>query len=234
MFCKSNKVMGNYLIFIGMIHGGIFCLCAILRFVKADPFLLSMLSPYIEMIIKVFVTGATAWRIHARGGNEENALLALWGFLFLFIQAIYYVYTNLYGKLVTDLFSIVSFQGFQKWYSQMHIFKYAPMLIGMILCLFITGIFLQKKFLIILSLLLGGTYILCILFDLTATFQISNEIKALVIGSAVLCHGMESVGLFLLGIYFKIIEGSEKKHVFFYTNEIDSRKKCSQKGGTTL
>lgn len=218
MFWNSNKVMGNYFISISIIQSIIFCLCAILRFVKADPILLSLLSPYIEMVIKVLVTGVTMWQVHTRGVEGEKVLLALWGFLFLFIQAVYYIYINLYGKLVTELFAIVSFLEFQKWYSQMHIFKYAPMLIGMILCLFITGIFIKKKLLIILSLFFGGTYILCILFDPTGTFQIFNNISVLVIGSAVLCHGTETIGLFLLGVYFKKIEGSEKEHVFFYTN----------------
>lgn len=234
MFFISNQVIGNYLLFISILQGGILCLCGILRLAKADPFLLSILSPYMEMIIKVFVTGVAAWRIRSRGGKEEKVLLALWGFLFLFIQAIYYIYTNLYGKLVTDLFTIVSFLEFQKWYSQMHIFKYAPMIIGMIFCLFITGFFIQKKLLILFSLLLGGTYILCILFDPMGTFHISNEISIFVIGSAVLYHGMETAGLFLLGVYMKKIKGSENKHVFFYTNKTNSRKKCSQKGGTSF
>ncbi len=164
---------------------------------------LSIIEPYVKMaletgIVLLFVV------IIIRGKNDlDRVMIVIWGFVTIGVQILYYISSYYYGMLVNEMMSDLSPYEYGTFYASTHVFKYAPMFIGLIMGIIITGAVLRDKWLVLICLILSSGYIACYGMEDMIPVVLPNGSQLGLVIPALIFHITESVGILLMGLYCK-------------------------------
>ncbi len=212
---SSNQKMKNFPIFmilLGVINILVEILVAVIRIllkvVITEHFVilyqsLSVIEPYIKVVVETLVVMIFMFVIFRTKNELDRALIVIWGFVTIGVQILYYISSYHYGMLVNEMMSDLSPYEYGTFYASTHVFKYAPMFIGVIMGFIITGAVLRDKWLVLVSLIISIGYIACYGTDDMIPLVLWNGSQLGLVVPALIFHVTESAGILLLGIYCK-------------------------------
>lgn len=164
---------------------------------------LSIIEPYIKMTLEVIVV-ILFFLIIFRAKNEiDRSMITIWGFVTIGVQVLYYISSYYYGMLVNEMMSDLSPYEYGTFYASTHVFKYAPMFIGLVMGIMITGAMLKDKWLVLVCILLSIAYISCYGMEDMIPIVLPNGSQLGLVIPALIFHITESIGMLMIGIYCK-------------------------------
>lgn len=164
---------------------------------------LSVIEPYIKVALEIALAIVFITLIFRKGSESDRPIIVIWGFVTIGVQVLYYISSHYYSLLVNEMMSDMSPYAYEEFYASTHVFKYAPMFIGVTMGIIITGALLKDKWLVMISLGLSVAYIACYGMENMITVTLPNGSQLGLVVPALIYHIMESVGILLLGIYCK-------------------------------
>lgn len=164
---------------------------------------LSVIEPYIKMGMEIVIVGIFIFIIFRAKNDLDRSMIVIWGFVTVGVQILYYISSHYYGMLVNEMMSDLSPYDYGTFYASTHVFKYAPMFIGLIMGIVITGAVLRDKWLVLISVLLGAAYIACYGMEDMIPIALPNGSQLGLVIPALIFHITESAGILLMGIYCK-------------------------------
>lgn len=137
-----------------------------------------------------------------------DILTKIWAVILICVRIIYEMTSTAYRALIAQLTSMVNmadaqaYMAFVAFYNSSHGFKYSGMLIAICIGIFVTGIFLKDKFLILSS--LGLVIVFLIAFIFVNRFEFFLGSAALgIVWTSVIFHLIQTVGLFVIAVYMR-------------------------------
>ncbi len=164
---------------------------------------LSLIEPYIKMVLETGIVLVFIVIIFRVRNELDRMLIVIWGFVTIGVQILYYISSYHYGMLVNELMSDLSPYEYGTFYASTHVFKYAPMFIGVIMGIIITGAVLRDKWMVLISMLLSVAYIACYGMENMIPIVLPNGSQLGLVIPALIFHITESVGILFIGIYCK-------------------------------
>lgn len=140
--------------------------------------------------------------------EQIDHLLKLWGFVLIVIQLVYDLSTTVYERMILGILKIVLMSGvdydiFVGVYNSSHGFKYICMVSAIMMGIFVSGLFLEDKILIWSSLAMLIVFMCAFMFvNSSALHMLGRNME--IVWTSVLFHALETVGLFITGIYLRI------------------------------
>ena len=139
-------------------------------------------------------------------GDTIQKLLLLWGFILIGVQAIYDVSSGLYRSFISQLSDITVQIGqqadFVDLYNFTHGFKYAGMLIAILLGVMATGIFLDDRHLMAAGCCVAAAYLLSFaLLEMQSVSVMGRTVG--IVWSSVIFHLLETIGITGLALYMR-------------------------------
>lgn len=168
---------------------------------------LSVIDETDRLQMAVLQKEAMGAKTPALTGDAIEKLLELWGAILIAIRMVYDICSLVYRKFVMDLMTISDVSGegsssFTAIYNNTHGFKYVGMLIAILLGTFMTAIFLDDNLLKIISMILMVFFLLS--FVLLGMQMITVGTYSVgIVWTSVIFHFVETVGLFVLGLYLR-------------------------------
>ncbi|MCR4658283.1 MAG: hypothetical protein K5770_18940 [Lachnospiraceae bacterium] len=139
-------------------------------------------------------------------GDSILRLVQLWGFILIGVQIIFDISSILYRIYIANLSAFFLAGGwvneFVIIYNYTHGFKYAGMLIAIIIGIMATGIFLDDRWLKYTSVAIAFIYLLSFAFVQIHDINIFGKTVGIVLSSVVF-HVIETLGLAGLAIYLR-------------------------------
>ena len=142
---------------------------------------------------------------------DVRKLLFIWGIILVPIQAMFELSSLAYRNVLNwmNLFltteSGEAAEAQYAWlYNSTHGFKYMSMFLAILIGIVVTGTILENKKLIVISAILAGLFMIA--FIAVSMFTVSLGSLNLEIGinlTGAIFHGLQTVGLFVLGMYIK-------------------------------
>lgn len=208
---ENNKVAFSYLVWMGIVN----IIVALIKSLErvSSRFgetvsellegLLAFSEPYGKVIASVLLL--VVFYVLARKKNPDRpvTLLNIWGIVFVGVQVYYYLEMIFYDRILEDYFELASGEAYTAFYASTHGFKYAPMFVGIMFGIAMTGIMLKDKYIKITVLVLSVLYLFFFGFQDMAFLSFRNTTVGIVLCSA-LFHAVQTVGILLLGIYLKL------------------------------
>ena len=208
---ENNKVAFSYLISIGMVNIIIALIKSLERI--SSRFgetvsellegLLAFSEPYGKVIVSVLLLVVFYVLARKKNPGRPVTLLNIWGIVFVGVQVYYYLEMIFYDRILEDYFELASGEAYTAFYASTHGFKYAPMFVGIMFGIAMTGIMLKDKYIKITVLVLSVLYLFFFGFQDMAFLSFRNTTVGIVLCSA-LFHAVQTVGILLLGIYLKL------------------------------
>ncbi len=146
-------------------------------------------------------------KLPALTGSDIQKLLELWGVILVGIRMVYEICSMVYRRFISDLVDLseaelTSSEDFIAIYNNTHGFKYIGLLIAISLGIIMTGIFLNDKFLKIVTMIMMTFFLLSfILFGMHTVIVGGYSIG--IVWTSVIFHLLETVGICGLGIYLR-------------------------------
>ncbi len=208
---ENNKVAFSYLIWIGMINIIVAAIKALervsVRFGETISGILEGLldfsEPYGKVIASVLLLIVFYVTAKKKCPGRPVTLLNIWGIVFIGVQIYYYLEMIFYDRILEDYFELASGEAYTAFYASTHGFKYAPMFVGIMFGIAMTGIMLKDRYIKIIVLVLSVLYLFFFGFQDMAFLSFRNTTVGIVLCSA-LFHAVQTVGMLLLGIYLKL------------------------------
>ncbi len=138
--------------------------------------------------------------------SDIYQLLEIWASILLFIQVMSMVSSYQYKRFVSDLYRIIPMDTFEQAvdfsgiYNSTHGFKYIGMFSALIIGIFVSAVFLNDRFLKILSVIITAVFILAFCIFQMITFDMDIKIISIV-WTSVIYHGLATIGLLLFSFY---------------------------------
>ena len=208
---ENNKVAFSYLISIGIVNIIIALIKSLERI--SSRFgetvsellegLLAFSEPYGKVIVSVLLLVVFYVLARKKNPGRPVTLLNIWGIVFVGVQVYYYLEMIFYDRILEDYFELASGEAYTAFYASTHGFKYAPMFVGIMFGIAMTGIMLKDKYIKITVLVLSVLYLFFFGFQDMAFLSFRNTTVGIVLCSA-LFHAVQTVGILLLGIYLKL------------------------------
>ena len=136
-------------------------------------------------------------------------LLETWFVIFVGVQLMYEVFSEVYRHFVLDLYqAVVKYTGvtsdtYTSLYNLSHSFKYQGMLIALLLGVIMTAIFLDDKTLMLVTILAASIYLLSATGLEMMTLSVLGESVGIV-WSSVIFHLIDTIGMIGLALYLRI------------------------------
>lgn len=212
---ENNAAAFNYLIWIGCLNIVVAVIKSLerisVRFGESASAMLSMLLAFFEPYGKVGVSVLLLILFYAAARKKTPGkavtLLNIWGIVFVGVQIYYYLEMVFYDRILENYFELVSdSEAYTAFYAGTHGFKYAPMFVGLMFGIAMTGITLKDKLIKIITLVLSVLYLFFFGFQDMAFLSFRNTTVGIVLCSA-LFHTVQTVGVLLLGMYLKLKYG---------------------------
>jgi len=166
--------------------------------------LLSFSEPYGKVAASVILLVIFVVMSKKKEPGKTTTLLNIWGIVFVGVQIYYYLEMIFYDRILEDYFELVDAgEAYNAFYAGTHGFKYAPMFVGIMFGIAMTGIMLKDKFVIACALILSVLYLFFFGFQDMAFLSFRDTTVGIVLCSA-LFHCIQSVGILLLGIFLKL------------------------------
>lgn len=208
---ENNVVAFNYLIWIGIVNIIVALIKALervsVRFGETVSGVLESLlafsEPYGKVIFSVTLFVAFCVFAKRKTPDKSRTLLNIWGIVFVGVQIYYYLEMIFYDRILEDYFELASGEAYTAFYASTHGFKYAPMFVGLMFGIAMTGIMLRDRFIKVVVLVLSVLYLFFFGFQDMAFLSFRNTTVGIVLCSA-LFHTVQTVGILLLGMYLKL------------------------------
>lgn len=209
---ENNKVAFYYLTSMGFVNIFVTVIKALERI--ADKFgpgieslfegVLGFSEPYGKIIASVIFLIIFIMMSKKQEPGKSTTLLNIWGIVFVGVQTYYYLEMIFYDRILEDYFELVDAgEAYNAFYAGTHGFKYAPMFVGIMFGIAMTGIMLKDKLVIGTALILSVLYLFFFGFQDMAFLSFRNTTVGIVLCSA-LFHIIQSVGILLLGVFLKL------------------------------
>ncbi len=140
-------------------------------------------------------------------GDSISKLLELWGAILIGIRMVYDICSLVYRRFIADLMdysnaSDITTEQFVTIYNNTHGFKYIGLLIALLIGVLMTGIFLNDRMLKLVTLILMTFFLFSFVLLGMHTLSVGGYSIGIV-WTSVIFHLVETVGLFLLGLYLR-------------------------------
>lgn len=166
--------------------------------------LLNFSEPYGKVLAAVVLLVIFVVVSKKREPLRPLTLLSIWGIVFVGVQIYYYLEMIFYDRILEDYFELVDAgEAYNAFYAGTHGFKYAPMFVGIMFGIAMTGIMLKDKFVIICAFVLSVLYLFFFGFQDMAFLSFRNTTVGIVLCSA-LFHFIQSIGILLLGVFLRL------------------------------
>jgi len=135
-------------------------------------------------------------------------LTKVWAAILIAVRVVYELTSTAYRALIAQLTNMINmadaqaYMAFVAFYNSSHGFKYAGMLIAIGIGIFVTGVFLRDRFLILSSLGLVTVFIFAFIFVNRSQFFIGTTALGIV-WTSVIFHLIQTVGLFVMAFYMR-------------------------------
>ncbi|MBQ7147251.1 MAG: hypothetical protein IJR96_00725 [Pseudobutyrivibrio sp.] len=133
-------------------------------------------------------------------------LLEIWASILLFIQVMSMVSNYQYKRFVSELYRIIPMDSYEQAvefsgiYNSTHGFKYIGMFSALIIGIFVSAVFLNDRFLKVLSVI--ATLVFLMAFTIFQMITFDTEIKIIsIVWTSVIYHGLETIGLIVFSVY---------------------------------
>ncbi len=133
-------------------------------------------------------------------------LLEIWASILLFIQVMSMVSNYQYKRFVSELYRIIPMDSYEQAvefsgiYNSTHGFKYIGMFSALIIGIFVSAVFLNDRFLKVLSVI--ATLVFLMAFTIFQMITFDTEIKIIsIVWTSVIYHGLETIGLIVFSFY---------------------------------
>lgn len=146
-------------------------------------------------------------------------LLFIWGIVLIPVQLIYDISTLVYNRMLGTIWLIVNSNYdanndamYSMFYDSSHGFKYIGMFTAVAIGIIMTGVILERKRLIVISIILMAVFIA--IFAAVNINSMNIDVKFMNIGinyTALLFHSLMTIGLLVLGIY--IVKSYREKKI---------------------
>ena len=208
---ENNKVAFSYIIWIGIVNIIVAAIKALervsVRFGETISGILEGLldfsEPYGKVIASIWLLSFFYFMAKKKNPGRPVTLLNIWGIVFVGVQVYYYLEMIFYDRILEDYFELASGEAYTAFYASTHGFKYAPMFVGIMFGIAMTGIMLKDRYIKIAVLVLSVLYLFFFGFQDMAFLSFRNTTVGIVLCSA-LFHAIQTVGMLLLGIYLKL------------------------------
>ena len=146
-------------------------------------------------------------KLPALTADSIAKLLEHWGAILVGIRMVYDICSLVYRRFIADLIdyseaSEVTTEQFVAIYNNTHGFKYVGLLIALLIGVLMTGIFLNDRLLKIITLILMTFFLFSFVILGMHTLSVGGYSVGIV-WTSVIFHLVETVGLFLLGLYLR-------------------------------
>lgn len=138
--------------------------------------------------------------------SDIYQLLEIWASILIFIQVMSIVSSYQYKRFVSDLYRVLPMDTFDRAvdfsaiYNSTHGFKYIGMFSALIIGIFVSAVFLNDRFLKLLSVIITLVFIMAFCIFQMITFDMEIKIISIV-WTSVIYHGLETIGLLLFSFY---------------------------------
>ncbi|MBQ9765446.1 MAG: hypothetical protein IJW18_04550 [Lachnospiraceae bacterium] len=209
---ENNKVAFQYLTAMGIVNILVAAIKALERVAdklgpglgKLVTGLLGFSEPYGKILASIALLVIFIWLAKKNEPSKGITLLTIWGIVFVGVQTYYYLEMIFYDRILEDYFELVSDgEVYAAFYAGTHGFKYAPMFVGIMFGIAMTGIMLKDKLVIICACVFSVLYLFFFGFQDMAFLSFRDTTVGIVLCSA-LFHIIQSVGILLLGIILKL------------------------------
>ncbi len=142
-------------------------------------------------------------------GEIIRKLLETWFVIFVGVQLMYEVFSEVYRLFALRLYDAIADSGrlmtdaYTSLYNLSHSFKYQGMLIALLLGVIMTAIFLDDRTLKLVAILAASVYLLSSTGLEMATFSVLGRDVGIV-WSSVIFHVIDTVGMVFLALYLRI------------------------------
>ena len=209
---ENNKVAFQYLTAMGIVNILVAAIKALERVAdklgpglgKLVTGLLGFSEPYGKILASIALLVIFIWLAKKNEPSKGITLLTIWGIVFVGVQTYYYLEMIFYDRILEDYFELVSDgEVYAAFYAGTHGFKYAPMFVGIMFGIAMTGIMLKDKLVIICACVFSVLYLFFFGFQDMAFLSFRDTTVGIVLCYA-LFHISQSVGILLLGIILKL------------------------------
>lgn len=208
---ENNVAAFNYLIWIGAVNIAVAVIKAMERFsphfgeakARLLESLLAFAEPYGKIIMSVLLLVVFFAAAKKNPQRRQATLLTVWGIVFVGVQIYYYLEMIFYDRALSDYFELASGEAYSAFYAGTHGFKYAPMFVGIMFGIAMTGIMLKDRLIKLAALALSVLYLFFFGFQDMAFLSFRGATVGIVLCSA-LFHTVQSVGILVLGMYLKL------------------------------
>lgn len=139
--------------------------------------------------------------------EQIDHLLKLWGFILIAMQFIYELTTKVYESMITDILMLVQLSAadmgiFIKMYNGSHGFKYICMMSAIMIGVFVSGLFLDDKIMVMVSFVLLGMFMVMFMFiNSSSLHMLGRDME--IVWTSVFFHILETVGILTTAIYVR-------------------------------
>lgn len=209
---RKHKHFSDFIISLGSINCLIVLTIAVIRLVLklwvTPMFLplyqsLSIIEPYIKMFLEIALVILYLILVFKNEDDRGKVLIGIWSFIVIGIQLLYYVSSHYYSLLINQMFQYLSPYVYSSFYADTHVFKYAPMMIGLLIGIISTGIILNERKITITGVVLSVVYTATYSVPDMLTVTLWNGSQLGIVIPSVMFHTMQSLGLLILGLYLR-------------------------------
>ncbi len=211
----SQHILGVFILCVSVLNIFEAALKVVIRYVcAADTFKAGTYQNYLAFIKLAVVAGIYAYclirmtKLYFHSPYVRK-LLFIWGIILIPVQLIYDISTLLYNRMLGMIWLILNATYnvnndvmYSMFYDSSHGFKYMGMFTAIIIGIIMTGVILERRKLIVISVILMAIFM--IVFAAINMKTMSLDVLSLNIGinfTALLFHSLMTVGLLVLGIY---------------------------------
>lgn len=139
--------------------------------------------------------------------DQIDKLLKLWGFILIAMQVIYDLTTMVYEAMITYILSLVRITEldmsiFVAMYNSSHGLKYIGMMIALIIGMYVSGLFLNDRIMVMTSFALLAVFMIMFLFVNSSSFNMLGK-SMVIVWTSVIFHASETVGLLGIALYIR-------------------------------
>lgn len=223
----AKKLLGRMLIYVAVVNLLEIIIKAALRYIYSDDTVLtSGLEAFLNtfrFIFVIVVYSVCLYRMHriSPENSLERKLMAIWGVILIPIQLINDLCAMLYTRTLEMVQAVMLLSGldadgsiYAMIYDTSHGFKYICIFLSILLGIVITGEMLEKRKLLVFSLVVAILFMLAFtLFKMeTVAFDTLSKLSVGINWTSIIFHLLTTVGLFFVGLYLlKVINSDNKK-----------------------
>ncbi|NLG05075.1 MAG: hypothetical protein GX567_14775 [Clostridia bacterium] len=209
---RKHKHFCDFIISLGSINCLIVLTIAVIRLILkiwVTPLFLplyqslSIIEPYIKMILEIALVILFLILVFKHEDDKGKVLIGIWAFIVIGIQFLYYVSSHYYGVLINQMFQYLTPYAYSTFYADTHVFKYAPMMIGLMIGIISTGIILRDRKIVITGVIISIIYTASYSVPDMLTITLFNGSQLGIVVPSVMFHTIQSFGLLLLGLYIR-------------------------------